>query len=88
MNDRHLFGSMAAASGKSGMAAQDERRPGEDQGAIAEDREQARKGGGGSIEGGYAGTISTCPIWCGAAIDGVVNYCCPSCREICEGFAE
>lgn len=28
-----------------------------------------------------------CPIWCGAAIDGEVNYCCPSCREICEGLS-
>ena len=39
-------------------------------------------------ERGIRGIVATsCPVWCGAAIDGVVEYCCPSCREICEGFS-
>lgn len=38
-------------------------------------------------EGLVGGLAACCPIWCGAAIDGEVNYCCPSCREICEGLS-
>ena len=38
-------------------------------------------------EGVVSGLAPCCPIWCGAAIDGEVNYCCPSCREICEGLS-
>ena len=87
MNDTgDLFFAVAARNRSARMDAQDERRPGTHPGTSRQDRAETRESGGGSVAPGYAGGISTCPIWCGATIDGVVNYCCPSCREICEGF--
>lgn len=86
MND--LFAGMAARVRGESMASEDGRQPGESGSTIAADSGETRESGGGNVAPGYADRVSTCPIWCGAAIDGVVNYCCPSCREICEGFAE
>jgi hypothetical protein len=75
------LGSMAAGNGSAVLAPADERGPGEDQGVIAEDRAEAREGGGGDTSSRYASSVSSCPIWCGQAIDGVVEFCCSECRD-------
>ena len=75
---------MAQANGSAVVAEANRRRPFGSGSAVEAYSGQARSSGGGSATAGHARGISSCPVWCGYPVNGVVEWCGPGCREFGE----